>query len=162
MSEELDLQKAKQVFATIVNLFERNNWSFEKIEDKLMIKTGFNGEDIPLDCTIFVKPKNQVVQIISVLPFKMPEDKRVEGAIAVSVANYGLVDGCFDFDMKDGEIYYRLTSSYRGGLPDASLFEYMIWCALSTVDDYNDRFFMLAKNMIDINKFMELDHQNSH
>lgn len=160
MSEELDLQKAKQVYATIVHMFERNGWKFEKNEDRLMVKSGFNGEDIPMDCVILVNPKNQVVQVLSALPFKMPEDKRVEGAIAVSVANYGLVDGCFDFDMKDGEIHYRLTSSYRGGMPDASLFEYMIACALSTVDDYNDRFFMLAKNMIDISKFIELDNQN--
>jgi hypothetical protein len=90
----------------------------------------------------------------------MPEDKRVEGAIAVSVANYGLVDGSFDYDISDGEIRYRLTSSYRESILSDDLFEYMIMCAASTVDDYNDRFFMLAKGMIDVEKFVELENND--
>ena len=54
------------------------------------------------------------------------EDKRVDGAIAVCVANNGLNDGCFDYDVRDGEIRFRLTSSYRESTPGTALFEYMI------------------------------------
>ena len=157
MSEALELQRAKQVYASLVNMLESRDWKFEKFEDDLTIRAGIKGDDLPIEFIMFVKPKNQVVQLISKLPFNMPEDKRVEGAIAVSIANYGLVDGSFDYDISDGEIRYRLTSSYRESVLGGDLFEYMIMCAASTVDNYNDRFFLLSKGMIDIEKFIELD-----
>jgi len=158
MSEALELQQAKQVYASLVNMLETRNWKFEKFEDDLVIRSGIKGDDLPIEFIMFVKPKNQVVQFISKLPFNMPEDKRVEGAIAVSVANYGLVDGSFDYDISDGEIRYRLTSSYRESILSDDLFEYMIMCAASTVDEYNDRFFMLAKGMIDVEKFIAFEN----
>ena len=160
MSEALELQQAKQVYDSLVNMLESRNWKFEKFENDLVIRSGIKGDDLPIEFIMFVKPKNQVVQFISKLPFNMPEDKRVEGAIAVSVANYGLVDGSFDYDISDGEIRYRLTSSYRESILSDDHFEYMIMCAASTVDDYNDRLFMLAKGMIDVEKFIELENNN--
>ena len=160
MSEAMEMQQAKQVFESLVDMLDTRNWKYEKFEDDLVVRSGIKGDDLPIEFIIFVKPKNQVVQFISKLPFNIPEDKRVDAAVAVSVANYGLVDGSFDYDISDGEIRYRLTSSYRESLLGADLFEYMIMCAASTVDDYNDRFFMLAKGMIDVEKFIELENGN--
>ena len=157
MSEELEMQQAKQVYASLIDMLDTRNWKYEKFENDLVVRSGIKGDDLPIEFIIFVKPKNQVVQFISKLPFNIPEDKRVDAAVAVSVANYGLVDGSFDYDISDGEIRYRLTSSYRESLLGADLFEYMIMCAASTVDDYNDRFFMLSKGMIDVQKFIELE-----
>ena len=160
MSDAMEMQQAKQVFESLVDMLDTRNWKYEKFENDLVVRSGIKGDDLPIEFIIFVKPKNQVVQFISKLPFNIPEDKRVDAAVAVSVANYGLVDGSFDYDISDGEIRYRLTSSYRESLLGADLFEYMIMCAASTVDDYNDRFFMLAKGMIDVEKFIELENGN--
>ena len=157
MPETLDLQKAKSVYYSLIDMLDTRNWKYERHDDDLVIRSGIKGEDLPIEFIVYVKPKNQVVQFISTLPFNIPEDKRVEAAIAVCVANYGLVDGSFDYDVNDGEIRYRLTSSYRDSYLGADLFEYMIMCAASTVDDYNDRFFMLSKGMIDIEGFMNME-----
>ena len=157
MAQEVNMAKAREVFEEIVNMLDTRDWKYEKFEDDLLIRSGIKGDDLPVEFILFVKPENQVVQFISKLPFNMPDDQRVEGAIAVSVANYGLVDGSFDYDIKDGEIRYRLTSSYRDSNLSHDLFEYMIMCAASTVDNYNDRFFMLAKGMINIQQFIEQD-----
>ena len=157
MPETLDLQKAKSVYYSLIDMLDTRNWKYERHDDDLVIRSGIKGEDLPIEFIVYVKPKNQVVQFISSLPFNIPEDKRVEAAIAVCVANYGLVDGSFDYDVNDGEIRYRLTSSYRDSYLGADLFEYMIMCAASTVDDYNDRFFMLSKGMISIEDFMNME-----
>ena len=157
MSEELELQKARLVYNNLINMLNTRNWKYERHDDDLVIRSGIKGEDLPIEFIVYVKPKNQVVQFISTLPFNIPEDKRVEAAIAVCVANYGLVDGSFDYDVNDGEIRYRLTSSYRDSYLGADLFEYMIMCAASTVDDYNDRFFMLSKGLISIEDFMNME-----
>ena len=151
------MKKAVEVYDTLCSMLDNIGWKYDKVEEKLMIKSGVKGEDLPIDFLVIVKPRNQVVQFISSMPFNMPEDKRVEGALAICTANYGLVDGSFDYDLSDGQIVFRLTSSYRESLLSEALFEYMIMVSASTIDKYNDRFFMLAKGMITLEQFIEMD-----
>lgn len=156
--EEMNMKKAKEVFDVLVKMLDTRDWKYEKHEEKLLIKSGIKGDDLPVEFIVVVKPRNEVVQFISMLPFNMPEDKRVDGAIAVCAANYGLVDGSFDYDLRDGEIIFRMTSSYRDSHLSEDLFEYMIMVAASTVDQYNDKFFMLAKGMMSVQQFLEQEN----
>ncbi len=158
MAQEIDMKKAKEVYNGIIDMLDSRDWKYERHDEELLIKSGIKGDDLPIEFILFVKPENQVVQFLSRLPFNMPEDKRVDGAIAVAVANYGLVDGSFDYDISDGEIRYRLTSSYRSSYLSADLFEYMIMVAASTVDNYNDKFFMLSKGMLTVQQFIEQEN----
>ena len=155
MSNEVNMELAKRPFDTLVNMFETRNLKYDKNEEELIVRSGIKGDDLPIDFIVVVKPKNEVVQFLSKLPFNMPEDKIIDGAIAASAANYGLVDGSFDYNVMDGSIIFRLTSSYRDSILSEDLFEYMIMVSAATIDEYNDKFFMLAKGMIDIQKFIE-------
>lgn len=154
---EYDMRKAVEVYDTLCSMLDNINWKYEKVEEKLMIKSGVKGDDLPIDFLVIVKPNNEVVQFISSLPFNMPEDKRVEGALAICAANYGMVNGSFDYDLSDGQILFRLTTSYRESLLSEALFEYMVMVSASTIDKYNDRFFMLAKGMITLEQFIEME-----
>jgi hypothetical protein len=160
MSQEYDRKKAAEIFATLCSMLDNIGWSYEKIEEKLMIKSGVKGDDLPIEFAVMVRPRNEVVQLLSAMPFHMPEDKRVEGALAVCAANFGIIDGSFDYDLSDGQILFRLTSSYRDSLLSEELFKYMIMVSAGTIDKYNDRFFMLAKGMIDVQKFLEMEHDD--
>ena len=160
MAEEMNMRKAVEVYNTLIHMLDTRDWKYEKHEDQLLIKSGIRGDDLPIEFIVLVKPRNQVVQFYSSLPFRMPEDKRVDAAIAVCVANYGLVDGSFDYDISDGEIRYRLTSSYRESTLGEDLFEYMIMVAASTVDQYNDKFFMLSKGMMSVQQFIEQENNS--
>ena len=155
MAEDMNMEKAKEVYDVLISMLDNRGWKYEAYEEKLLIKSGIKGDDLPVSFIVIVNPRNQVVQFISAMPFNMPEDKRIDAAIAVCAANYGLVDGSFDYDLRDGEIRFRLTSSYRESTLSEDLFEYMILVSASTVDQYNDKFFMLAKGMIGVEKFLE-------
>ena len=152
---EMNMKKAKEVFDTLVSMLDSIGWHYEKHEQDLLIKSGVKGDDLPIEFIVVVKPKQEVVQFLSRLPFSFPEDKRVDGAIAVCVANYGLVDGSFDYDLTDGDVIFRLTSSYRESTLSQELFQYMIMVSSGTVDNYNDKFFMIAKGMMSIQQFIE-------
>lgn len=159
MSDKIKMERANEVYNTLTTMLDARDWNYKKDEEKLLIKSGIKGDDLPVEFFIVVKPNNEVVQFISVLPFNMPEDKRVDGAIAVSIANYGLIEGSFDYDIMDGEISFRLTTSYRGGSTISDdLLESMIYIASSTVDQYNDKFFMIAKGMMTIEQLIETDN----
>ena len=158
MAKEMNMQKAKEVFGTLVNMLDNRGWKYEKHEEDLVIKSGVKGDDLPVEFIVLVNPRNEVVQFYSAMPFNVPEDKRLDAALAVCVANYGLVDGSFDYDLSDGEIRFRLTCSYRESTLSEELFEYMIMVSASTVDQYNDKFFMLAKGMMTVQQFIEQEN----
>lgn len=157
---EVDMDRALEVYNDIIDMLDSREWKYDRFDEDLVIKSGIKGEDLPVEFLLFVKPKNQVVQFISKLPFNVPDDMRIDLAVAVNVANYGLVDGSFDYDIKDGDIRYRLTSSYRDSQLGPDLFEYMIMCGASTVDSYNDKFFALCKGFMTINDFIEREKEN--
>lgn len=149
-----DMRKAMEVYNTLCNMLDHKGWKYDKVEEKLMIKSGVKGDDLPIEFIMRVNPRNEVVSFISFLPFDIAEDKRVDLAIAICAANYGMVDGSFDFDITDGSILFRLTSSYKDSVLGEDLFEYMLMVAASTVDEYNDKFFMIAKGMLPLEKFL--------
>jgi hypothetical protein len=152
---EYDLRKAKEVYDTLTSMLDNIGWSYSRDDENFVIKSGVKGDDLPVEFLVIVKPRNEVVQFISHLPFNMPEDKRIDGAIAINVINWNLVDGSFDYNVTDGSMVFRMTSSYRESYLGEELFKYMIMVASSTVDEYNDKLFMLAKGMVNIQQFME-------
>lgn len=158
MARELNMERANRIFNALVQSLDKNGWNYDKHEENLLIKSAIKGEDLPIEFIVVVRPKQEVVQFLSRLPFVVPEDKRVDCALAICIANNGLVDGSFDYNLTDGEITFRLTSSYRDSILGAELFEYMIMCSASTIDNYNDKFFMLGKGMITIEQFIEQEN----
>jgi len=159
---EINMEKAREVYNSIVEALEAREWTFDRNDEDLIIKTGIKGEDLPIEFLLIVNPRNEVIQFISRLPYNIPEEKRIDAAVAVCVANYGLVDGSFDYDVRDGEIRYRVTCSYIGSDVPADLVEYIIFIGVKTVDEYNDRLFMLSKGMISVQEFLDQDRGNNN
>ena len=75
---------------------------------------------------------------------RIPEDKRMDAAVAVAIANYGMINGSFDLDMSDGEIRFRVTQSYADMELSQECISYLIGIVFFTTDKYNDKFFMLG------------------
>ena len=99
--------------------------------------------------------QRQLVSLLSQMPFAVPENRRTALAVAVSQANNGMVDGSFDFDYLSGRIIFRMTSSYRESLIGKELFTYMLSCACYTIDEYNDKFLMVAKNEMSAEEILD-------
>ncbi len=146
--------KALEVYSTVKEHLDDHHMHYQANDKNLAITLISVGDDLPMPLLIEVHEDRQVLRLVSPLPAKMPEDKRVEGAIATSVANYGLINGSFDYDMRDGEIRFRITTGYHGTKLSKDLVHYLIACTLSTVDHYNDKFFTLAKGMTGIDDFI--------
>lgn len=156
MSDELKLQKAQQIYRTLCSALDNHDWNYTKHEDDLAISCSARGDDLPVELTITVDAGRQLVMVLSRLPVNVQEDKRIDVAIAASVANNIMVDGSFDFDLMKGRLYFRMTNSFIDSELGEDVFFYLVLCACQTIDEYNDRFLMLAKNMIDLKKFIEL------
>lgn len=152
---EIDMAKAQETYAVLCSMLDNKEWHYDKIEEDLVIKSSVKGDDFPIDFIMKVNPRNEIVSFISWLPFKIDESKRIDLALAVCATNYRMADGSFDYDLSDGTIMFRLTSSFKESTLSESLFEYMLMVSAATVDRYNDKFFMISKGMLPIQQFIE-------
>lgn len=148
------LERAQKVYETLCATLDKHEWHYQKNEERLSIECGAQGEDLPMEITIRVDTERQLIMLLSHLPFIISEDKRLDVAIATSIANNGLVDGSFDFDITDGHMFFRMTSSFIESDIGSELFTYMLMVSCHTIDEYNDRFLMLGKGMMSIKDFM--------
>ena len=148
------MTRAKKVYETLCSTLESHDWHYEKDVEDLSIECGAQGEDLPMHITIKVDADRQLILLLSHLPFVIPEDKRLDVAIAVSVVNDKLVDGSFDYDISDGHMFFRLTSSFMESEIGNDLFTYMLMVSCHTIDAYNDKFLMLGKGLMSIQDFI--------
>lgn len=146
---------AQQVYQTLCDALDRRGWNYGKEEDKLLVHFGVNGDDISMNFILIVDEERQLIRLLSQLPFKMCEDKRMDGALATCIVTNRLVDGSFDYDLSDGTIVFRMAASFRESVIGEGLFQYMIDCACSTIDEYNDKFLALDKGLMEIVSFAE-------
>ncbi len=148
------LERAQKVYGTLCSTLDSHEWHYKKDEEKLSIDCGAQGEDLPMEITIKVDAERQLIMLLSHLPFVISEDKRLDVAIAVSAVNNKLVDGSFDYDIADGHMFFRLTSSFIESEIGNELFTYMLMVSCHTIDEYNDKFLMLGKGMMSIEDFI--------
>ena len=154
MADVNEMTLAKTVYEDLCASLEKREWHFQKYEEDLVITFGVSGEDIPMEFVLAVDPDYQLLRVFSKLPFTVPEDKRMELAIATCVVSNKLADGSFDYDITNGTINFRLTASFRESKIGDGLFDYLIGCSSFTVDEYNDKFFALCKGLISIDDFI--------
>ncbi len=152
--DEETIKAANETFEKICAVLDARKWHYTK-EGERKLTFEVYGEDLPMRFNIYVDADRRLVRMHSPLPLRFPENALDVGAIATSEINYKLADGSFDYDMDSGGVCFRLTTSFCSSLISEAVFDYMVHCACSTVDDYNDRLFFLAKESLTLESFLE-------
>lgn len=153
MEEEKNLKLSKSTFATLCKMLDDKEIRYQKDEEKLTIDCTITGEDLPMQIRILINPDIMLITLLSQIPCIIPEEKRQDASVAVNMVNFRMNDGSFDFNIKDGVIFFRMTASFMDSLISESLFEYLLFCSCATIDRYNDKFFMLSKGLCGIDEF---------
>ena len=145
---------AETVYADLCAILEKKGWKYHRHDDDLSVTFGIIGDDLPMDFVLVIDEGRQLLRVFSKLPLTVPEEKRMDMAIATCAATFRLADGSFDYDLAEGRVVYRLTASFRQSRIGEGLFQYLIRCSASIVDAYNDRFFALCKGIITLDDFL--------
>lgn len=156
MSDNNKLELAKMTFDSVCKALDSIDFKYDKNEEELKIICSARGDDLPMKLHVIVDVERSIVRVLSLLPFDVKEDKRIDMAVAASIINDMLVDGSFDFDIKSGNMFFRLTNSFIESVMSHEVFVYMILCSLKTIDEYNDKLLMLSSGMIDLEKFTSM------
>ncbi len=155
MIEENKALHAKTTYGTLCQAMERNNWSHQKDEGKMSVHCAYRGEDLTVDITVTIDAERQLANLYSRFDFVVPENKRLDMAIAVSAVNNDLVNGVFDYNIAKGYLMFRMVNSIADSVISPKVFEYMIACTSITVDKYNDKFLAICKGTLSVEQFIE-------
>ena len=150
-----DMNKARAVYDTVCTALDKMKWVYDKEEEELAITTGAKGTDLPIDIIIRVIPEAEVLSVQVPFAFEVPDEHSIDVAIAVSAANYGLIRGCFDYDMTTGDLRFRICAPYNGNTTLAQdVVEMLVLIAATTVDSYQTRLLMVAKGVVTPSQFL--------
>ena len=156
MADNIQLTYAKLAYNTFCKALDDLGWRYNRHDDEFKIFYGVNGDDIKMNFLAIIDVDRQLIRLISLLPFEVNEDKRVECAVAVTAINYLLADGNFDCDVRDKHILFRLTATFRESIIDAELVKYLISISCNTVDRYNEKLAALNNGDITIGEFLDI------
>lgn len=148
-------EAAERTFATLCAALDGQHWNYRRDDDNLKVEYTVSGDDLPMSYTFGVDADHTLVRLESPLPMTVKEEKCLEVAVAVSMINDKLVNGCFDFNMMSGTVTFRICNSFYDSTLGAEVFLYMLAVSIHTVDQFNDTLFSLATGGITMEKFIE-------
>lgn len=155
MAEDKELKQAQNLYKALCEWLDEHDWDYKKFENDFVVKCLAQGDDLPIELVVQIDTKHQLISLMSPMPFPIAEDRRSVIAVAVSQANVGLITGNFDFNYLNGQIIFRIASSYRESLIGKDMFEYLLLCACYTIDEYNDKFLTVAKSKMSIEEVLD-------
>ena len=163
--EQKRIEIASQNTEVLLSMLDKRKLKYtieERTEVRTHIRIHFTGEDLPMTLHIILRTDRQIVSVLSVMPFRISEERLNDAAIAVTAANHGLIDGSFDLNLQTGEIRFRLTSCFIGTVLSEALYAYLMFVSAETIDRYNDRFRDLNDGRLDLDGFLAADAADEH
>lgn len=131
---------SKTIANTINRFLTEDDWHFSFDDQHGLFKFGLNlkGRIKKINYIVDVKDDEYVVYAISPLGADEDDEKMMTAmAEFICRANYGLKNGNFELDMRDGEIRYKSFVDCEGFTPTAEMIRNSIYCPASMFDRYS-------------------------
>lgn len=149
------LQDARRVYNTLCSMLNNIKWNYDRDDEQLTVKTSAIGDDLKIPLRIYVSADRQVMYVKSPMPFSVSEDKRQLLGNAIHIANYSMLNGCFEYDLSDGYIGFKIVVPFSQSIISEDVCHYMVMLSCQMVDKYNDKFLMLLNGKMTLDEFNE-------
>lgn len=125
-----------RIFDAMNKFFTDDDWNFEKLGDREVLRMGFSGDDGQWACFAQAREKQEQFVYYSVAPVKVPEDRRAAMAEFIARANYGMIIGNFEMDFSDGEVRYKTSIDVEDAELSHALIKHLVYANVLTMDRY--------------------------
>ena len=125
----------------IKEFFEKNKWKYEYVEDKNVFISSINMNGIIGVLRIYIFVRDTDYRVYAVLNSNAEESAYSRVAEYLHRANYGLHNGNFELDYRDGEIRYKTYVSFEGATLSPSVVEDSIFMTIFMFEKYGKNLF---------------------
>lgn len=154
MTDEMNLKRGKEIFGVICEALNSIDWNYGTDAEKLMIFFRVTGGEQPVQYHIWVEPERQLIQLRADM-FQVPQDKRGNMALVLCIVNFGLPDGVFELDIKNGAVAFRMTATYRDAIISKELIKYMLEWTGGVTNHFSKDLLAVAKGEMGTNDFYQ-------
>ena len=116
--------------------FTEDNWPIREDDDSPMLTTKFSGDNGEWYCHARAREEEEQFTFYSVCTGKCPVEKRPMMAEFLSRANWGLVVGNFELDVRDGEVRYKTSIDVEDCEITPTLIKRCVYPNVLTMDKY--------------------------
>jgi len=124
------------VYDAMVRFFREDDWKFEQVEGKPILRMGFAGDNGKWTCIARAVEEADQFIFYSIAPINVPEDKRQVMAEFITRANYGMRIGNFELDFSDGELRYKSSIDVEDDRLSSPLVKHMVYPNVLMMDKY--------------------------
>lgn len=139
------MQRIDENYRKIIEYVDSQKWRYKEKEDSHIVELGMNVKGKLQNCRVIIQAKEDAIFCVAVPPLKASADNRDNVVEFITRANYGLLNGCFEFDYSDGEVRYRSFLPTEAGPPAVEDVERIVDVTYFMVQLYGDG---LVKNIM--------------
>lgn len=153
--------QAEKIYSTICDVLQNVlHWNFRRDDEKMHIFTTAVGKDLSMPLHIIVSAQRKLAYVKSPMPFSVaPVSRKVVGR-AVNVANFSMLNGCFEYNEDSGALAFRTVLPFDGCEISAEVCKYIILLSCQMTDKFNDKFLALSTGEIDLDGFKAFAYPN--
>jgi hypothetical protein len=125
-----------RIFAAIEEFLQTDHWPVTVIDERMMIKTGFNGDHGEFSCYAQAREEQEQFVFYSVFPVKISVKDHAAVTEFITRANYGMIIGNFELDLSDGEVRYKTSVDLEGVEIQSNMLRNLMYANVLTMDKY--------------------------
>lgn len=149
------LSEAKVVYNTLCTSLDNRKWTYNKDDEKLIVRTSAVGDDLTIKLYIKVDADRSVMFLKSPLPFEVNDKNKDDLMLAVTHANWAMLNGMFEMDLNEGYVGFKVVVPFMESLIGEALCKYLIDMSCRMVDAFNDKLDAVAKGTMSVADFIE-------
>ena len=150
---ELKQNFAQKSFDTLCLALDNLKWKYNRDAANKVITTTAVGKDLTINLRMVVSEERQLMYIKSVLPFDVPENKRDVIGKALHIANYSILNGCFEYDQYVGKLGFRIVVPFFNSELSEEVYRYAVMLTCQMVDKFNDKLLDLTNGKMTLQEF---------
>ena len=146
--------RALEVYERVKGALSGAGIAFTSDAEKRTVSPAVPGMEGAFELEYYVSEVHETLLLTAHLPCKMPEQRRIDGALAIACANTCIVNGSFKYELGDGSVFFCVAVSYASlGLTSGAVLD-MIRQATQAVDRFGISLFRLANGFISLEAFL--------
>lgn len=125
-----------RIYEVVEEFLKTDNWSNTRLEDRTILKTGFEGDHGEFTCYAQAREEQEQFVFYSVFPVKVPPASHAVIAEFITRANYGMIIGNYELDLSDGEVRFKTSVDLEGVEAVPKIIRNLVYANVLTMDKY--------------------------
>lgn len=126
----------KKVIEAIKFFFEKNEWKYQYNEEKKIFVSGINMDNVLGNVSMYISLEENSYNVYMILNSKAEEEYYVAVGEFLHRANYGLKNGNFEMDYRDGEVRYKSFVNFENIVISEEIVKDSIFVGIAMLDTY--------------------------